>query len=978
MEENSDRWLYDKNVKQQLKKRCGNLFITDNLSNMDSDSFKSVIVCGQCGEWFGDMLSQVHHLTTHSFTKTPDSTARTKSVLDFLQRCDGDTPDQSKYADANSSPGYSSDRWNPSADDALYDEKNETEANEYRDRLDIDGECGKSLGWNSHLHQPPSEGECDQSAVEYETYDTAGMDDLRACLIRDGDLNSGHLGHTDQNCEYPSGSELEVPENSRVLFSGTDEESQDGVFKLPDLEHEVNESPTKFVSSHEHQYKASGFHMKLMSPEVENRNESTDGLRSKKYDGYDYIFDENLENTDTPVNDMSDPNFYQSNRVENPRMGQMFNTKCQDGVKVYLNTLLDKRKYSSEGSNNTMGGIDCRGSLWDGTFQTDQTLSSSQQVAVRSDSPWRHPDSDIEDCLGVRGLNSAAKRQELSGEVPPGNACGSRMLPCDQNFLVNKQTRGFKRISDITQRTMDVKPEVTNICNLGQSLTVDVSTCPGARPMPKCHFETDMNHNTRSVPKHFVQSRNQYYVHGRSRPRKYENGDWKSDNLSFMLKKNPDSQGYSIYKPQMIEDGHKGEPLAINRQCSDNTNEVIDCNKKSHNSDSPLFDEKQNDYLCNSLPVEQHSQERPRSGESCRKMPLNSRVSDQKCSICGQVFEVDGDLEKHLISHKQQCHFCGESFEELEHLNAHLGKHLKDADAGDGNEDIHGDLFHLSCNADDPDFSINRQMNPVNGQQKKNYRCEICSKCFVAKHTLRIHMNIHLGKRSACPVCKQTFSTDWSVKRHIEKCHHKVKVSEKSFSSPNSLTIQKPKKDFVNEEGKSLFTCEVCEREFSSMKSLSNHSRTHQNRSEELHQYVRTFRCRECDHVYSRPDSLMAHMKVHGDKYRHSCAVCFAGFPTVTELDAHMQQHTAEDKLLNTCTFCGIGFDRHTSLVQHIQNCSKAPHGRVLEDFKLFERDQEKRSDDRRFQCSVCSKMYPSKKSLRHHMKVKGHIAPSD
>ncbi|XP_046559679.1 zinc finger protein 184-like [Haliotis rubra] len=974
---------------------------------MDSDSFKSVIICGQCGEWFGNMLSQVHHLTTHSFTKT----AGTKSVLNFLERCDGDAPDQSEYAHADASPGCSFDKWSPSADDVLYDEKNGTEAYKHasvshqRDRLDIAGDCGESLGCNSHLHQVNCECVYNPSGGEHETDDIAGMGDYRACLFRDGDQDSVHLGQTDQNCEDLSGSEVEVPETSGVLSSGTDEDSQDAESKLSDLEHEDNESPCKFESRLERHYEATAFDVKDTSPEnscsVENKNESSTGMRSKTYDGYDYISDENEDSPDTPVNDICEFKFYQSNRGENTRMGQMLNTNSQDGMKVYLNTGLDKRKYNSvEGSMNSMGGMGRGGSLWDDTLQTDQTLSSSQMVTVRrSDSAQRHPGPVMGDCLGVRGFNRTAKRQERSGEVPPGTICGSRILPFDQKSLENKHTRGFKRISDITPSTEDIKPysEINDThTSSGQSLTIGVNACSGAKLMPQSNFETDMNYNTRSVPKQFVENRNQYsYVHGKSGLRMCKNGDCNSDNLSFMLKKNQTSQGYSIYKPQVIEDGDTGEPLAMNiEQYSGNTNEVIDTNNKSQISNSSLlFEEKQNDYIYSSrkqsdhlnyqhsLPVEQHSQGRTRSGESIRKRSLSGRGSDQRCSVCGEMFQVAGDLQKHLISHKQQCHFCGESFEELEHLSAHLDMHLNNGVEGRGDEGHCEDNLHLSCDGDAPDHAIDRHDVDVKGQQK-NYRCEICSKLFVAKQTLRIHMNIHLGRRSTCPVCKQTFSTDWSVKRHAGKCHHKVKVCEKSFSSPNSLKIQKAHENFVEKEDQSLFTCEVCEKEFSSLKSLSNHSRTHQRRVEELHKYVKTFGCKECDHVYSRPDSLMAHMKVHGDKYRHTCAVCFVGFPTLTELDSHMQQHTHEDKKLNTCSFCGRGFDLHTSFIQHIQHCRKtqqdAVHGRALEDFMVFERDQEKCSNNNRFQCSVCSKMYLSKKSLRHHMKVKGHITPSD
>ncbi|XP_071104289.1 uncharacterized protein [Haliotis cracherodii] len=1006
---------------------------------MDSASFKSVIVCGQCGEWFGDTLSQVQHMTTHTFTTTASSSVGTKMALDFMQRCDRDASGQSEYDHADAADEFSFDKGSLTADDTSSNKENETEADNQaapphqRDRLHIYGEWGESLDdymhCDSHWKQVHSENDyTPSSAREHEMdkmpcsareHEMDKMGSHWSHLCRDWACDSVHFEQPHENCEDLSGSEMGVQEHSRVLCSGTAEDSQDAESESSDLEHVCNEGRCTI----EHQSDATPCEVEAMSTVTRssgaNGDESIASTKCKIDCGNTCISAVSKDSCGTLGGIVYESKFSESNSRNTSNIKQ--NVR-QGKMKVYLNTELGKRKYSSgEGSSYCAGSMNRNGSLWDDGSRTDLTRSSSVTVTDRSVNAGRRPEPSMEDCLGVKDLNSITMKDghvEHSADIqavmvldsqgkkyPPDKMPGTWSRSFYQDTL--EQSEGFRRTSDTASSTVDIKPypAVTDTHNLSHSLMVGFNSCSGAESMPNTHFATDMNHNKKSFPGQFIKCRNQFSdEHERtSSPRKCKNRDNNFDNLSFILKKNKNCKSYSIHKAQFMEETRTGSPLSKNRdqQYGYDINETEDYNHKRHVSDSSLlFENKHSDFIYSSvklsnhlnhqnyLPLEQHSPEGTRSGNSCTTQSL-SGVWTHRCSVCGERFEAARDLQKHLISHKQQCNVCGEGFVELENLNAHLDMHLKDADEDNGDEGKdEEDLQHqLSGDVDAPDHAIKPhelvydQGCAVKDPPKKSYRCEICSKLFVAKQTLRIHMNIHLGRRSTCPVCKQTFSTKWSQKRHADKYHNKVKVCEKSFSSPNSLNIYKASKDFIQQEDMNSFTCEVCKRGFLSIKSLNNHSRTHRNRVEELQQYMKTFRCKECGQMYSRQESLIAHMNVHGDKYMHSCESCFVGFSTLMELDSHMQQHNNVDEKLNICSICGRGFDLHTTLIHHVQQCRSSQQdtrrelnppvcGMVFEDIKVMERDKEKK-----FQCPVCSKKYLRRKSLRHHMKMKKHLA---
>ncbi|CAH1778352.1 unnamed protein product [Owenia fusiformis] len=52
------------------------------------------------------------------------------------------------------------------------------------------------------------------------------------------------------------------------------------------------------------------------------------------------------------------------------------------------------------------------------------------------------------------------------------------------------------------------------------------------------------------------------------------------------------------------------------------------------------------------------------------------------------------------------------------------------------------------------------------------HQCSICLKKFTSNKTLRVHSNIHAGKKTYCNKCNKAFSDPASLRRHRKNFNH--------------------------------------------------------------------------------------------------------------------------------------------------------------------------------------------------------------
>jgi len=107
------------------------------------------------------------------------------------------------------------------------------------------------------------------------------------------------------------------------------------------------------------------------------------------------------------------------------------------------------------------------------------------------------------------------------------------------------------------------------------------------------------------------------------------------------------------------------------------------------------------------------------------------------CPVCGKEFMTNWKLQKHVNGHlNNRCHICDECGKDFLHSQTLID---------------HIEIVH---------------------QGKRNFQCDVCSKKFSRKTSLRAHKLIHSGiKPFSCKICERQFREKIQLIKHLQKKH---------------------------------------------------------------------------------------------------------------------------------------------------------------------------------------------------------------
>ncbi|XP_070550844.1 zinc finger protein 782-like [Ptychodera flava] len=159
------------------------------------------------------------------------------------------------------------------------------------------------------------------------------------------------------------------------------------------------------------------------------------------------------------------------------------------------------------------------------------------------------------------------------------------------------------------------------------------------------------------------------------------------------------------------------------------------------------------------------------------------------------------------------------------------------------------------------------------------------------------------------------------------------------------------------------YKCHVCDKVYKSKSGLRKHSRNHTG------QYP--YKC-HCGKGFSERRQLVEHGCSHTNKGIKTCNICGFQPKTFLGLKWHEASHMHE---VHACDQCSKNFNSKLSLKQHKKGCHEAKYtctcGKTFGLKSGYTAHLKTHSDEKPFQCTLCSYKASRKGDLKSHMLFK-------
>ena len=298
---------------------------------------------------------------------------------------------------------------------------------------------------------------------------------------------------------------------------------------------------------------------------------------------------------------------------------------------------------------------------------------------------------------------------------------------------------------------------------------------------------------------------------------------------------------------------------------------------------------------------------------------------------------------------------------------------------------------HLETHKQPENSKPKRKLPPLVNIEEHPFKCEDCGQRFkiqteLTEHVRKTHITDVIDNSikiwNSCQICQKSFADKNELELHVKT--HKITMRAILPKPVDSGPISKLPRVQINSD---LFQwCPNCDKGFTDLVSLRNHSMTQHNvnlgaqlryectncserflEASELTQHqghCHVHICKTCGKVFVDEFNLLEHLKVHRpDPKPFRCEDCGKSYTNHDYFKIHLNSHKVGK---HTCTEpnCDKNYIAHQSLLKHIrdyhgkdQNEPKIPKTNVVEKEKPH-------------QCDICEKWFRTPKFLIEHKRT--------
>ncbi|XP_055852306.1 zinc finger protein 91 isoform X1 [Episyrphus balteatus] len=395
-----------------------------------------------------------------------------------------------------------------------------------------------------------------------------------------------------------------------------------------------------------------------------------------------------------------------------------------------------------------------------------------------------------------------------------------------------------------------------------------------------------------------------------------------------------------------------------------------------------------------------------------------SPEENKQCEVCGKKFIWLKDLHRHKRSHipyekKFECLICARKFNRKDNMRAHMKVHTSENQVKDKGK--------ASIKWEQQDENLCKP----NGQ--KVIQCKIC----LSKHNTIKDLTNHLMSHKDPATFKQREAEAREISMMIYGKQMEMQTLERAICKDLEKGSNTRFYSITNEAGYELnlndsetcsdfdadddddddddddmlrdrkvilkgYNCQICCQNFNRKFKIFEHQRTdHQweelpyecNRCgskyvcEKIYQLhlqndcennEKQFKCKTCPMKFAWKENLKNHEKYMHDQNpampkKHHCDICGKSFLWVKDLTRHQKTHQTEDEKFE-CTWCFRVFMRRDNLKVHMKVHQNATHILLPDIYYLARPNGAKLA-----QCKLCDQQYTNISDLAEHIQ-NGHI----